>query len=553
MNCHLYYFFSVFFSLSLLNASCPTGPAGINQWQLIAQVANCISNGGGSCSSIDSVSDVIGSKLETCCSSLSALDCIIISDIDSLSTKIDSVSSKIDAISSKSDSCCSMLDVEIRSVSDVISNKIDQVGTTVIEMDACMLGTVITQADIPYTITTPGIYTVCDDIVVFAGTTPAITITARNVILNLNGHRVYSVAGSSGAIALACNNSNEITIMNGDLGSSFTTVAQIANCQQLSVIDVNVNAAGPTAFDIVDSFNVTLERVNCGPSASGGSSSSTIDIHGTSDGILLKSCTVFDANDNAFLVNISPATAHGIVFEDCHALRSFTPATGIGFSITTMNTTTPVRFTGCSADYFGLGFLISNSDNILFNQCSVTNCTLTSFNFVSCSQFTMKDCDSLDTPNAGFSFTLCNSGVIHNSNAIGRGTAFGSGYLLNSCVDILLDTCYAAKFASGFNFNASTGVIDTCSALGNVVGALISTNSQATIRRSEFDNNFTGINATATASSTDIIIKDCMVAHSPVSGIVDNSTPIWILDTRSINPGADSIAASTGAGTVITY
>jgi hypothetical protein len=44
-----------------------------------------------------------------------------------------------------------------------------------------------------------------------------------------------------------------------------------------------------------------------------------------------------------------------------------------------------------------------------------------------------------------------------------------------------------------------------------------------------------------------------MVAHNIVNGIKDNGTPIWILDTRSINPGPNSIAASTGAGTVITY
>ncbi len=97
--------------------------------------------------SIDSVGIQVaelGSRSDACCVSLSTLDRLILSDVDSVSTKVDSVSSKIDLLDSKSDLCCSTLSVletinkssidsvgsqvsQVKSVVDSISGKVDSV------------------------------------------------------------------------------------------------------------------------------------------------------------------------------------------------------------------------------------------------------------------------------------------------------------------------------------------------------------------------------------------------------------------------------------------
>ncbi len=100
---------------------------------LISRVDEC-------CSVLDtdirSVSDVLGSKSEACCVTLSTLDRLILSDVDSVSTKVDSVSSKIDVLGSKADVCCSLLDRDLKSISDVLGSKIDY-GTTSALNECC--------------------------------------------------------------------------------------------------------------------------------------------------------------------------------------------------------------------------------------------------------------------------------------------------------------------------------------------------------------------------------------------------------------------------------
>lgn len=121
----------VLFSMNILYGACTFGPSGINQWELLYQVANCVNqcsgSSGGNCSSLDSAIDELGSKIEACCLSLSFFDRLILSDVDN-------VSSKIDVLSSESDACCaslSALEVINKSAIDSVGSQVSQVKSVV--------------------------------------------------------------------------------------------------------------------------------------------------------------------------------------------------------------------------------------------------------------------------------------------------------------------------------------------------------------------------------------------------------------------------------------
>jgi hypothetical protein len=444
-----------------------------------------------------------------------------------------------------SDSGTNTMNVSECTISDCCS----RVESVVDQLDTCLVGTAITQAMVPYTITQPGLYTVCQDLSVSGGVSPAIAISGvSGVALNLNGYQVASTSGTANAMSLT--SAHDVTIYNGAVSATADTAVTVTLCSQVIFSDIAATASNPTAFDIEDCFNVTLERINCANST--GSTNAVINVGGTSDAIFFKSCTVLDSKVNAFTVNVNPGgNGHGIFFEDCHALRTNgSPFTAIGFSVTTSGNDTPVYFTDCTTKFYAFGFVISSTTGVLFKGCSVTSGLTIGYNLITCVDFVMEDC-SASGISTGFQFDGSNHGTVYTSKAL---DGFGFGYLLNTCVDMLLQYCDAQDYHSaGFQLAVTQAVLDTCTAMNSGTGVSITTNSVATVRRCEVDSNVTGISAHSTTSSTDIIIKDCMVAHNTVNGIVDNGTPIWILDTRSINPGPDSIAASTGAGTVITY
>jgi hypothetical protein len=74
-------------------------------------------------------------------------------------------------------------------------------------------------SSVPYTIAAPGIYCVTGDLMTNSANTPAITINANNVVLDLNGHRLGGGGAGAGtqASGIFAADRKNITIRNGTI------------------------------------------------------------------------------------------------------------------------------------------------------------------------------------------------------------------------------------------------------------------------------------------------------------------------------------------------
>lgn len=80
---------------------------------------------------------------------------------------------------------------------------------------ASCIGTAISQADVPYTITAPGIYSLCEDLV-NTNNMPVITINADDVLLDLKCHTITVNQANVNRIGVSCIGTNSI-VRNGFL------------------------------------------------------------------------------------------------------------------------------------------------------------------------------------------------------------------------------------------------------------------------------------------------------------------------------------------------
>jgi|GEM_PF-6676018 len=568
-----YLLLSMTFTTSLLvaNACSLTNVNGINQWRLIYSVGECVATS----------ADILCSKIEmltTTIDQLTLLDLLIsefellISQLESCSicSGFDVLTTQIDTLTNNVSICCNMLsnqDLVIKSDVDSVSTKVDSVGSQVnivnsalAQLATCEIGTLITQSQIPYTISVPGVYTLCGDVTNSSGF-PAITINSGGVVLNLNQYSItssttqaISCTGVSGGVL------DSIVIKNGLLqaNGSVETVT-ITYCEQVEVSDLQVvRSPNGLGFNINNTFNAVFERCNFdffGTNVS--SSNSVFLIQGTSDAIIVRSCEILNAGFYGFTVSTTSANANGILFEDCLVGRPRISG-GAGFFVTnsTAGLNSVYAFKNCTANVVSIGFLISSANNVVFEDCHTSDCTTAGFELTTAQQFSVEGC-TVSSTGSGFILNSCQHGALTGNIAQEQsgGGGSGSGFLIVSSSDIIIDSCDAQNFnANGILISVSDTIVNFCTSSANTTnGILVPVGSTATIRNSNFIKNNIGINATATTTALDIIIKDCLVAHNITNGINDNGIPIYILDTRSFNPGPDNIAASTAGGTVITY
>ena len=237
------------------------------------------------------------------------------------------------------------------------------------QLNTCTLGRVITQADIPYIINTPGTYTLCSDIV-YSTFIPAITIAADDVTLDLNEYGITS----TDSLAISVINNDNITIRNGRLRSDTTESLFVSGCENVLVQDLQVTrSVNGLGFNITDTINSIFERCYFGePVFPDNSTGSVFAIQGNSDGIMVKSCVIHRPRTTAFYVSV-PGSGEGIVFEDCMAEQATFFGGSAGFWI---NGTAAafITFKNCSAVIFQYGFLVTNTSQVLFEGCQASGC-----------------------------------------------------------------------------------------------------------------------------------------------------------------------------------
>ena len=205
-------------------------------------------------SDIDSVStkvDGVNAQIIACCNTLSMLNTTLKSDIDSVSTKVDGVNTQVT-------SCCNTLSA----LGTSIKSDVDNVSSTLDALSNCLVGTAITQSMIPYTISAPGNYYLCQSVSSSAAG-PTITINASNVYFNLNGHTVTNTNSvTNTSFGINCLGAKNIQICNGVLNSVYPAInINNGGTSDIKLIDLSIINGANVAILF---FNVTCGLIkNC--------------------------------------------------------------------------------------------------------------------------------------------------------------------------------------------------------------------------------------------------------------------------------------------------
>jgi|GEM_PF-6355849 len=430
MMCSTISAFAICMYQATLFSMCPFPIAGENIWQL---------TGGLYC---------ITSKID---SEISAIDTILKSDIDSVSTKVDSVGSQIAYMQSDLDACCSTLST----LDTIIKSDVDSVSSTLDEFVYCILGTQITQDMMPYTISIPGLYYLCESVT--ASGAPAITLASNDITFNLNGFTISNTTDSNVGFAASGTFSNVI-VENGSLNiqsypfflggitnftirnmniNNISDVSVINGCPNLIIENCYFNGNG-TALGSLQSDTITgrLENVymyNVAGTACtiSGSNVQTLE---------LINCIADTAGNTGFIVESSATAFSGVVFRHCVAAQC-----SRGYFINGTHI-----LDNCIASKGGFGFALYGAQNSIFRNC-------------------LSDANSND----GFYIQISNnvvfSGCISSNNATSGymiDTTFGAS---NNCN---FDHCLSTDNTfTGFDISGSNNtVLSYCIASGNDIG-----------------------------------------------------------------------------------
>lgn len=120
----------------------------------------------------------------------------------------------------------------------------------------------ITQADIPLAITTPGVHCLVENI---SSASTAITISAHDVALNLNGHTITGTAGSAtSSIGVSCSARRNAVISNGTITGFFYGVmlnncdyAQVTHLRSVKNYSAGIDLLGATIGTLIAHNHIT--------------------------------------------------------------------------------------------------------------------------------------------------------------------------------------------------------------------------------------------------------------------------------------------------------
>ena len=184
----------------------------------------------------------------------------------------------------------------------------------------------------PFTILTSGVYQLTGPISATTGST--ITISASDVVLDLNGFVVSNSLASTG-IAINVTGSSNVDICNGTVSNSAFGVQTASSTSNHRILNC----------DIVSSSNTAIwARANS---------------------MLIKYCRIFSSGSIAFRFDTSTSNSN---VEDCEVIGY----TGTAFSITAGSKHRIIRCAAQDTDSLGTAFSISAS-NIEIVDCDILN------------------------------------------------------------------------------------------------------------------------------------------------------------------------------------
>ena len=406
-----------------------------------------------------------------------------------LGTVEDILLSAIDSISS----CVCSATENIQSVLDAISNQamsiVDNIFSGSDSLNACLIGTAVTNASLPLVITLPGVYTVCEPL--SHNGTPAITIAANNVVINFNG---YTLTTDNNGIV--CSGQSNVQIKNGTIQSGLEAIIFQTLSQSITISDMTIYQAPDVGIKIDTSFGVVIEH--CVVDGNNGTTTGNLNpgaIYLSSSGsVLVRNCSVSGITAGIPLrgICIIEAGAGGVALQNCSVSNTVSEA-------------------------FRISSASSNLDNVILKDCSA-----------------IEGGDGfLVTHTSGTAFGPILDHCIAENNT---GTNIGRGFVVDNTAGTTLINCAASRNAGrGFFFTSSTDqmVASLCTSQNNLIGFQIDGN-QITLRWCTASNNaLIGFNIGP--SSIKSVIDACLASGNG-SGVIVTGTAATVVDTRSQDP-----------------
>lgn len=415
----------------------------------------------------------------------------------------------------------------------------------------CPARVFIRQADIPYVISEPGIYVVCENITHTDPILPAISIQSDGVTLDLAGNMISSEL----TYALELNEVNQIIISGGTLSTEGTSSLRVNNVTQLFVSDIIVARSPNNAFALNDLTQAVFDNCyfNNSFNVASGFDPYVFLITGSSSAIIVSNSQVVGPAVNGFGV-LGNSSGYAITFENCGVYSTKDIYNGTGFYA--RSHTNGLRFNSCNVlDMNDYGFWISQCSDVVFNNCSAAQSRDGGF-FIDSSFFVSLDSCSVQTNTFGIILSSVSTASILNSAAYGIGFTgfFFDGIRITNSDDLYLYNNQVSNFDGSQYavFSSENAVFESCTGTAIIGAESFSLfNSIAVLKNCTGIQAGTGVLGTTAFNPNEIVIKDSLFAQNNI-GIDTLGTSFIILDTRSGNPlniNPDSVAGST----VITY
>ncbi len=433
---------------------------------------------------------------------------------------------------------------------ETISTELCALQNNICCIGSCPARTYIHQADIPYVISQPGVYVVCENVSNTDAVLPAISIQSDGVTLDL----AHNTISSELTYALEVNNVNRIFIFDGVLSTGAASCLRVNNVTQLFVSDIVVAQSPNNAFALNNLTQAVFD--NCyfknSFNVASGFASYVFLIEGSSRAISVSNSQIVGPAVHGFGV-FGNNVGYGIIFKNCAVYDAQNLYTGDGFYAESC--IDGLLFENCNVlNMSNYGFWVHTCSNVTFNHCTAGFCRIGAF-FAENSTVVTFDACSVQAIGLGIILSTVNTVSILNSVLYGRGFIgfFLDGIRVNGSDNVYLYNNEVTNFdGAQYAVLSSTRVIcESCTGAAIVgVEAFLLSNSTAVLKNCTGTRAGTGVLGSAD-DPNDIVIKDSLFAQNG-TGINTLGTSFIILDTRSgtpLNINPDSLDGSV----VITY
>ncbi len=433
---------------------------------------------------------------------------------DENSLVIGEYESKINTLLDLEQSCC----LETLSSLQEISSSIDTL------QSCCNCQVLLSQGNIPFDITQPGIYCLNEDVSFLSGYGIQIFNTGfGQVVLDLNGHTISGNGLGSGTGIIVNGSQQSVIIRNGVLNNCDIAI-NLSGASNVLLQDIVISNSIHNGLYIENAALITAERINVYTVSDGdgifvlSSSYVTFDaikvnntdsecmhFDNVSD-IVVKNSLTYNSIDCGFLVQSLTGPSQNITFIDCQNQRS-SPCAGFAL-ISGASFIKNIEYINCSCSNSepaaGLGFYVDSIgggeiSNILYSACVATS------------------------NEVGF-YLIQRPGPIHSfvfKNCIAL-ECYAYGFHLNgqdqSLYNCLLENCVATQCQrAGFltTFGASH-IIKNCEATLSVIGfSFEETIKSQVLNCISNKNEASGFQITA----KECLIKDCISSCNGENGI----------------------------------